>query len=222
MKYLIVNGDDFGASSGINRGIVEAHERGILTSTSLMVNMPATEEAVAMSGAHPDLSVGLHVNFTNEGDDPVVDIADVEACRDELASQFDRFLELTGRLPTHIDAQHNIHRLPSLEPLFVAISEDRELPLRDHSVVRYLGDFYGRWDGMSHPEQLSPESLREILSKNVEDGVTELSCHPGYVDPAFVSEYNSERELEVATLCDPTLPTFLETLDIRLISYAQL
>ncbi|PYR01516.1 MAG: hypothetical protein DMF97_07400, partial [Acidobacteria bacterium] len=35
MKYLIVNADDFGASSGINRGILEAHQRGILTSTSL-------------------------------------------------------------------------------------------------------------------------------------------------------------------------------------------
>jgi predicted glycoside hydrolase/deacetylase ChbG (UPF0249 family) len=45
MKYCIVNGDDFGASRGINRGIVEAHCHGVLTSTSLMVNMPATEEA---------------------------------------------------------------------------------------------------------------------------------------------------------------------------------
>ena len=41
MKYLIVNGDDFGASRGINRGILEAHQDGILTSTSLFVDRPS-------------------------------------------------------------------------------------------------------------------------------------------------------------------------------------
>jgi len=45
MKYLIVNGDDFGASHGINRGIIEAHQQGILTSTSLLVSTPWSEEA---------------------------------------------------------------------------------------------------------------------------------------------------------------------------------
>src|SRR5206468_2523251 len=58
MKYLIVNGDDFGYGRGINRGIVEAHERGILTSTSLMVKTPWSEEAAALSRSMPDLSVG--------------------------------------------------------------------------------------------------------------------------------------------------------------------
>jgi YdjC-like protein len=46
-RYLIVNADDFGQSSGVNRGIIEAHEKGILTSASLMVRWPATEEAAA-------------------------------------------------------------------------------------------------------------------------------------------------------------------------------
>ena len=56
MKYLIVNADDFGASAGINRGILEAHERGVLTSTSLMVNMPAVGEAVRSRRDYPELS----------------------------------------------------------------------------------------------------------------------------------------------------------------------
>ena len=43
MKYCIVNGDDFGASHGIVRGILETHECGVLTSASLMVDMPASE-----------------------------------------------------------------------------------------------------------------------------------------------------------------------------------
>ena len=114
MKYLIVNADDFGASSGINRGILEAHRRGIVTSASLMVNMPAAEEAVLLSREVPQLSVGLHVNFTNEGENPVVDLSDAEACREELQRQFERFQKLVGRLPTHLDSHQNVHRRPHL------------------------------------------------------------------------------------------------------------
>ena len=68
MKYLIVNADDFGASRGIDRGIIEAHQRGVLTSTSLLVNATASGEAAELSRSAPDLSVGLH--------------ADLVACRD--------------------------------------------------------------------------------------------------------------------------------------------
>src|SRR5438045_3511368 len=100
MKYLIVNGVDFGASHGINRGIVEAHRRGILTSASLMVNMPATGAAVALSRSLPHLSVGMHVNFGIEpgkdaGGANVTGGANVaDNCRAELYRQFYRFQEL--------------------------------------------------------------------------------------------------------------------------------
>ena len=52
MRYVIVNADDFGSSEGINRGIIEAHETGIVTSASLMVNAPATEAAVELARDH--------------------------------------------------------------------------------------------------------------------------------------------------------------------------
>src|SRR5205807_9210808 len=66
MKYLIVNGDDFGASSGVNRGIMEAHLHGILTSASLPVNTPGEDEAVRLAAVLLDLSVGLHVDLRDE------------------------------------------------------------------------------------------------------------------------------------------------------------
>ncbi|MDQ3931797.1 MAG: ChbG/HpnK family deacetylase, partial [Actinomycetota bacterium] len=59
-KYLIVNSDDFGASRGVNRGIIEAHTDGIVTSASLMVTGRAVNEAVSLSREYPALSVGLH------------------------------------------------------------------------------------------------------------------------------------------------------------------
>ena len=58
-RSVIVNADDFGFSPGVSRGIVAAHERGIVTSASLMVRWPAA----AYGRAHPALSVGLHVDL---------------------------------------------------------------------------------------------------------------------------------------------------------------
>lgn len=57
----MVTGDDFGFSRGVNRAIIEAHERGVLTSASLMVTGDAREEAVRLARAHPRLAVGLHL-----------------------------------------------------------------------------------------------------------------------------------------------------------------
>jgi hopanoid biosynthesis associated protein HpnK len=60
---VIVNADDFGLAPGINRGIVEAHSEGIVTSASLMPTGDAFEEAIALSRQHADLSVGIHLTL---------------------------------------------------------------------------------------------------------------------------------------------------------------
>ena len=62
-RYLIVNADDFGQSTGINKGVIQAHEEGIVTSASLMVRWPAAPEAAAYARNRPGLSVGLHVDL---------------------------------------------------------------------------------------------------------------------------------------------------------------
>ena len=61
MRRLIVNADDFGFTSGVNRAIVEAHSRGIVTSSTLMANGPAFTEAVKLVKRNPRLGVGCHV-----------------------------------------------------------------------------------------------------------------------------------------------------------------
>ncbi len=60
-RFVIINGDDFGFSSGVNQAIIKAHQAGILTSTSLMVSGDAAQEAVALAKTHPHLGVGLHL-----------------------------------------------------------------------------------------------------------------------------------------------------------------
>lgn len=61
MRRLIVNADDFGYTAGVNRGILEAHSHGVVTSSTLMANGPAFSDAVRLAGTVPQLSVGCHV-----------------------------------------------------------------------------------------------------------------------------------------------------------------
>jgi len=222
VRYLIVNGDDFGASRGVNRGILDAHRGGILTSASLMVNMPGSEEAALLAQEAPDLCVGVHVNFTNEGGEPVIDLEDAEACRAELGRQLERFRELLGRAPTHVDSHHNVHRRSGLRPLFIDLARRHALPLREHSPARYFSSFYGQWGGETHLEQVSVDTLQRMLRREIGDGVTELACHPGYVDPDFASVYSVEREAELRTLCDPAVRAVLEELGFRRIGFGEL
>ncbi|MBV9333895.1 MAG: ChbG/HpnK family deacetylase [Candidatus Eremiobacteraeota bacterium] len=219
MKYLIVNGDDFGASRGVNRGIMEVHARGALTSASLMIAMPAAREAVALATAAPDLGVGLHVALTNEDSAPLIDFDDAHACAAEIEKQIDRFCNAMGSLPTHLDTHQNVHRDERLRPLFVEAAARYDLPLREHSPVRYFSNFYGQWDDIAHPEQISIESLTYMLREVLQHGITELSCHPGYMGPDFTSPYNIEREIEIRTLCDPQFLQFLRDNGVQLINF---
>jgi len=63
MKKVIVNADDFGLAQGVNEGIIKAHQEGILTSATLMANMPGFDQAVELAGANPELGVGVHLNI---------------------------------------------------------------------------------------------------------------------------------------------------------------
>ncbi|HZL96248.1 MAG TPA: ChbG/HpnK family deacetylase, partial [Vicinamibacterales bacterium] len=92
-RFCIINGDDFGASAGVNRGIVEAHCDGVLTSASLMVNRPGAAEAARLSRDLPQMSVGLHCALTAEDSTALVDFDSPSDCRAEIAAQWVRFVD---------------------------------------------------------------------------------------------------------------------------------
>lgn len=213
VKYLIVNGDDFGGSHGINRGMLEAHRNGILTSTSLFVDRPSTEEAVAMAREASDLGVGLHADLDRLATNQVPA---------ELLRQLARFEELMGRPPSHLDSHHNVHQFPDVLPLVRAIADERGLILRASSNVRYVSEFYGQRSGRTDLLTISPSGLCAVLRTRLQDGATELGCHPGYVDAGFVSTYSMEREHELATLCDPTVREVIAELGVVLLHFGDL
>jgi predicted glycoside hydrolase/deacetylase ChbG (UPF0249 family) len=221
-KHLIFNADDFGASTGVNRGILECHTRGVVTSASLMVTGRAAAEAVSMSRDHPALAVGLHWDVCGENE-CAFDLDDVPAVRDEFRRQLDAFHRLLGRPPTHVDSHRHAHRAVHLLPVFRDLVAPLGVPLRGDGRVRFVGGFYAQWEWLvTNLEYVSVPFLQRLLREEVAEGWTELSCHPGYRSPDFSSVYLAEREAEVRTLTDPRVGRTLAALGIRLVSFADL
>jgi predicted glycoside hydrolase/deacetylase ChbG (UPF0249 family) len=228
LTSLIVNADDFGACEGVNRGIVEAHERGIVTSTSLMVNRPSAEQAAAYGRRRPELGVGLHVELR---DWRVRGIPWSRASSEEKLqstvtrdahAQLERFRRLLGRDPTHIDSHQHRHRIASLRPIFEAMTRDLGIPLRHFDPrVQFCGEFYGHdGAGRPDPEAITPTALVRLLEE-LPSGSVELGCHPGYTE-GLREWYREERVQEVRSLCDPQVRAALDRLGITLISFADL
>jgi predicted glycoside hydrolase/deacetylase ChbG (UPF0249 family) len=219
-KHLIVNADDLGASPGVNRGILECHLNGILTSASLMVTGAAAAEAAAIAREHPGLSVGLHWDVWGE-DEREFDTRDHAAVRDEFERQLEAFNELMDRPPTHVDSHRHAHREKHLMPLFRQLVEPHGVPLRGDGRVHFVGGFYAQWEWkVTNLEYVSVPFLEGILANKAREGWTELSCHPGYMDEGYSAVYLAEREAEVRTLTDPRIREAVDRHAIALASYA--
>jgi chitin disaccharide deacetylase len=89
VRKLIVNADDFGLTAGVNRGIVEAHNGGVVSSTTLMANGPAFADAVTAARLTPNLSVGCHVVLVDGT--PVLPPDAVDTLRAIRSAEPDRF-----------------------------------------------------------------------------------------------------------------------------------
>lgn len=225
-KQLIVNADDFGQSAGINRGIIEAFENGIVTSASLMVRWPAAAEAASYAREHPSLSVGLHVDLGEwvyrQGEwislYEVVQKDDSEAVAAEISRQLSTFQSLVCKAPSHIDSHQHVHRSEPVRSILLEASSKLGVPLRSHSEVRYEGSFYGQTeDGSPLLDYISIGALKKIL-RDLPPGITELGCHPAkQID--FDTMYGTERLQELEGLCDDRIREFVTENNIELCSF---
>jgi predicted glycoside hydrolase/deacetylase ChbG (UPF0249 family) len=228
MRYLIINADDFGLSRGVNRGVMQGHAAGILTSASLMVYGPASREAAAYSRRQRNFSTGLHVDLGEwiyqKGDwQPIYQKAaldDSKAVGKEVSRQMTMFRRRMGKNPTHLDSHQHVHHHPAVLNVLVRLSRRLGVPLRHHSLnIHYCGAFYGQTgEGAPLPHVLSRLGLRKIL-KGLPTGLSELCCHPG-LDNDVKNVYRTERTKEVKVLCDPRIRETLIAEAIELRSYA--
>lgn len=229
-RAVIVNADDFGQSAGINRGIVEAHERGIVTSASLMVHGDAAAAAAAYARTHPRLSVGLHIDvgewLCRDGEWATVyeraDRTNARALEVEIRLQLSICRELLKRDPTHLDSHQHIHNEEPARSILDGIAGELGVPLRHRAPsIRYDGRFYGQTvTGDPLPAHISAAHLMGLL-RNLPEGVTEVACHPGYADDV-VTMYRVEREMELHALCDPEVRRVLQDEAIELIAFTDL
>ncbi len=151
-KQLIVNADDYGKTEGVARGIIRAHRDGIVTSTTVMMNMPQVEDALKLADDCPDLGIGVHLVFTAwrpllppaeipslvdenghfHSQEAILsrpDRIDTDELKAELRAQIERCWAL-GREPDHLDFHHFIHVYPSFFAIYVELAAEYGLPVR--------------------------------------------------------------------------------------------
>jgi predicted glycoside hydrolase/deacetylase ChbG (UPF0249 family) len=226
--YLIVNADDFGFSPGVNRGVAEAHESGIVTCASLMVKQPAADEAAHYARRQTGLDVGLHLEFERRPARRLLwkrsrpaETAPREAVAAEAGAQLARFRDLLGQDPSHLDSHQHRHRYEPARSVLLGLAEELGVPLREADPrIRFCGDFYGQMGGRPWPEGIRPASLVRLI-ESLTPGVTELCTHPGYADD-LDQRYKTERALEVQALCHASVRAAVERLGIRLVTFRQL
>ena len=227
-RVLIVNADDFGRSPGVNRGVIRAHEQGIVTSATLMVRWPAAQEASEYARRHP-LSVGLHVDLGEwvyeDGEwrprYEVLSEFSEEAVGREIGAQLERFEELMGSPPTHLDSHQHVHEEEPTRTALLGVSERLGVPVRGLTPgIGYLG-FHGQDNkGNSLPEEISVEALVRTI-EGLPPGVSELGCHPAAADD-HPSAYGWQRLQEVEALCDPRVAAAIDRCGVALRSFAAL
>jgi len=219
-RLAIVNADDLGKSEEIDRGIFEAHDRGIVTSASLLVDAPDAASAVRLARQRPDLSLGIHVAFDDRGR-WLINAQDPRAVRREIDRQLEAFVRLTGVPPTHIDSHHHVHRLFNVARHFLEAGQRYGVPVRGFSEVYFVGRFWGQPEfGRTDMTKVSVEFLLTVL-RSLGPGISEVSCHPGYLESRADAQYNREREVELRSLCDAKVKAAIAEEGIRLISFRE-
>jgi predicted glycoside hydrolase/deacetylase ChbG (UPF0249 family) len=155
MKRLIVNSDDYGRTPDISRGIREAHLRGVVTSTTCMMNIPTTAADIAIALKEtPRIGLGVHLVLTmgrpilpRERTSSITDehgnflkytpfvehlsSLDIEEVKAEWHAQVEAFIQACGRKPTHLDSHHHSSYFsPTLFRAMLELAKEYDCPIR--------------------------------------------------------------------------------------------
>lgn len=251
---LITNGDDFGITKAANYGIIDCFKDGILRSTSMMVNMPAAAHAANLMKENPDLSVGIHLTLTvgkplitthktllndngtfNKGMLKDSDHVDSEEIRAELYAQMDKFKELTGQNPTHINSHHGIEVIKGAEEIVCEIAQKYDLPVRrfftlptgNHENINYEIPLMKHSDSAMDFSSMAKDTDLTTLYTKAElesDSIFEFASHPGYVDYEIyqISSLTIGRAYDAAVFLSETVKNWVKENNIELVDYSAL
>lgn len=210
MGKVIFNSDDFGYSYGVNYGIIDAYRRGILTSTTLMANMPGFEHAVDLKKEFPALGVGVHLTLTCG--EPLLANVDTLTDKglfkhlsfyekgfsidlDQLYQEWDAQIQKVYRAgvqPTHLDSHHHTHSFGDNQEVVVALAKKYDLPVRCNfdrkEEVRHATYFEPKFDDVG--EDMEADQLNVYLNQLLErlrtEQIVEVMCHTAYIDKTLM------------------------------------
>lgn len=242
---LIVNADDFGLTDGATKGILGAMNNGIVTSTTMMVNTPGTQYASEIARENPDLAVGLHINISLGC--PLTDAVSLtengvflkpsvignddryneEELYREMRAQYLRFVELTGRKPTHLDSHLYAHqKFPKVGVAIRKLAEEEHLPVRDLATnqfprIHFEGNFKVK-PGETQTD-LKTKCL-QLIDGLLSYPVAELMVHPALPDEWLLnnSSYSTQRVSEYAVLTDPEIYQYISKAAVTLATFRDL
>jgi len=221
-RRLIINADDCNLTPGVTRGILKSHDQGILTSTTLLINLPLEERTIRELKKRTKLGVGVHLNVTLAS--PVTSLVRVPSLlkagkffkrpadykkrppslKDlvtEYSAQIGLFEKRFGQLPDHLDTHHHLHSHPLFFRALSSVARKWKLPVR-RSWIFQLSEFN---------RETRPLRTTDFLFGNLEarshwekdsflgvveclpDGTSEIGCHPAYCD-ARLRQISSFRE----------------------------
>jgi len=246
MRRLIVNADDFGMTAGVSRGILIAHRRGIVTSTTMLVNGDVDRHLVT-EALDAGLGLGLHVNFTlgapltrgrslvgEDGRfvrDPqrAAARADSKEAGREVDAQIEKFMTLARRPPTHLDSHHHVGIYGPVREAFLEAAARLAIPVRSEDSSARAGARTRRlkttdhFFGGSGPDPYW--SLARTLGhlRRLPPGVSEFMTHPGLFDETLsYSRYGRQRETELVGLGNPEARAAAAALGIRLSTFREI
>jgi chitin disaccharide deacetylase len=240
-RQLIINADDLGYDPQVTAGIVKSMREGVVSSCTLMVNTPYSEEAARAARA---LAVGLHLNLARHApadasfpgellvdgafSEPRARELPADAVERETIAQLDRLSELMGRPATHIDVHKHLHRNPRVLEGVLAAARRRSVPVRavDNGMrarirawsVTTTDHFIGDAGEEAYWTLDRFRAALEILPT----GLTELMCHPGYTPSEVRSGYAAQREVELETFLHVGARALIERLGIELCDFRAL
>lgn len=245
MKKVIINADDFGMTLGNTIGILHSHVEGVVNSTTIMMNMPYAKFALEKAKEYPNLGVGIHLVLTvgkplvvnkacfvdDKGDfrrpnsypNGDVNVNNCDELYVEWKAQIEKFIEIAGKKPTHIDSHHHIHLLEGQIEVIRKLAKEYDIPVRqryevlvdNYEHIPFTEDFYGS-------DAVCIETIKKIINE-AEDGI-EIMCHPAFIDQRLynMTSYCMPRMTELDVLCQPELKEWLAKQDIEMINYTNL
>lgn len=244
-KILIVNADDGNLTPGVTQAILDCHDRGILSSTTWMINLPHSASRVKEVKSRANLGIGIHLNLTLG--EPVSDRTEIPTLltgegrfrkvgpqleklplaaetRLEYCAQIEQFYRFFGRLPTHLDTHHQVHNHPFYLTILAEIANRYKLPLRRSKLLAELTsyDFHFLtadylWGDLDPDGYWRRPKLESVLS-HLPKGINEVMCHPGHNDQDLqaLSSFTTGRDEEMKLFSDPALRVLLEKQSIQL------